>query len=341
MRRMQHPELLPIAEAQQWDADQMKVEPVAGGFMATAKYIVRLEADRSAAPAPGRTNTFFVKTAESDTSDALTLYVEAEHYRTLTEAGLTGAAFPHTFDYVETPERTAIIMEYLEGATWGGPWTPENINEAITVLRAIHSTRLSQAQRNRILLTNRDLMNALKEAEEPGAIDRIRQGELFEKGWNADRSRLQNSRGQQYYPEVPGLYDDISFETTMFDPERPAHLLLGDVNIGNLCFMDKRAIFVDPVYLHLGNPALEEVSLGINILRVLPAEALTERELIKKHLLRDRAALASAIEYHVAATTLPYEHNTAWMDFQQECAVTALDVWVDRPSSRVRHLQVV
>lgn len=318
--------LYEVSSVQHIDESSLQISPVEGGFTGTAKYIIEGQS------VEGTPVNLFAKVVDAAThsTEMAVLGTEAKMYGVLTDLGLTGKYFPRFRGYTRTPSEHALLIDYLPDVSWGGPWNHANIEKLSASINAVHNTSLTDGDAEHVKQIADELTQTL-ESGSASNFDEEGKNRLFHDAWHKDDNSFVNSRGVIYFSasSSEGISALLETEAT-YDKNNPPRLILKDLNFGNLAVASDRVYFVDPVYLSIGNPAFDLAVLGVNMLRNLPDEPgdSSLRELVKSNFLQDKAALAHLIKYWVACTSLPLtDSQNAWMDFQQSCAVTALQVW--------------
>lgn len=303
--------------------EPLGIERIDGGFTKSSKWII--SGNRSESDA----EVLFAKVIDrrlASVAEQAALETEATMYGVLTDLDLTGRYFPRYNGYIKTPKQAALLIDYLPDVTFGGPWNQTNIENLHRSINAVHSTTLTPDIKIRIHQARVDLKNKLGDSVTD--FGDTEKDSLFHKALQG--REFINSKNSAYAASEPKGSQRLLEAAAAYDANRPASLILKDLNFGNLGIGQEGVCFVDPVYLSVGNPAFDLVVLGINILRGLPDINANKaiREIVKETFLQDKLALADLTKYWVACTSLPiYDPKDAWMDFQQSCAATALGVW--------------
>jgi hypothetical protein len=305
--------------------DTTEFTEVEGGFTGAQKFIV------SNNETNGTSNEAFIKLAELAThpEEAVVLDTEATMYGLISKLDGVGKYFPGYRAYKRDNQIAVLAIQYLPGLTWGGPWTEKTVNLLASALEEVHSVTIDPAVGQEITKHANALRTKLYE-QSPYTFNRQKRRELFEDAADFDTGKLTNSRQHNYYHLPIETARDIAKSASEFNPEAEKKFIVTDLNFGNIGFSSDQVYFVDPVYVELGVPATDMVNVGINIVRTLPQTEDNARlaKLVKETFLSDKAALADTITYWVACTSLGYRgEKDEWMNFQQECALTALKVW--------------
>lgn len=297
-----------------------QTEPVTGGFTVAEKFVARGEKD-------GHFQELFVKLGHVavHASEAIVLDTEAAMYELIARYESLQRHFPALHAYIKNESYRILLLDYLADATWGGPWTEQNLTLIHRALTEIHQTQLSQ---NDITLFNQKatyLRDTLAQTNPNTFVSQERKLDLFHIAWDNNSGNFTNARGQTYYHASPhtgqAILDHADLASSTQTPT------VADVNFGNIGFTANQAYIVDPVYLTMGNPATDMAALGINILRDMTDDNPLRRQ-VKQLFINDQSALADCLTYWVGCTALPYLPGLeAWMDYHQSCAETGLMTW--------------
>lgn len=295
------------------------------GFSQTTKYVVTLD-NRTE-----MTNVMFAKViAKQQPGFCLeTLKTEASVYKILNYLGLGGKYFPRFIDYIESDEFAVLLVEYLSDTNWNIKWDLSGIKNLRFVIEEIHNTPLSQDIINKIQAISSEYKIAQKN-NSPVYHDVLETNKLFLDAWNGNEGAFMNSCGQTYHKcsyEVAEEIEWFSCQCNFFEPQK---LILRDLNVGNIAINNDKIVFVDPVYLDVGNPALDIIMLAITVLCSFSAnsEANDVSNYVIKEFIKDKPLFAYLTKYWIASAAMPVSPvNEAWRSFQEKYASTALKIW--------------
>lgn len=312
-----NPEIIHLIESRTRTTIDQAV-PVNGGFTDAEKYIIT----------DSTHHALFIKMANValNPAEEIVLDTEAHMYKLVARYPQLQRHFPRMHEYIQQDPYRVLVLDYLAGVSWGGPWNKHIITRIHQALSDIHHVQLSQEDAATVAHKAYTLLVTLAQTN-PNTFGSERRRQLVQIAWDSKTGTLTNSRGKTYWRAEPALGESI-IQTAALTPQDISSLTVADVNFGNIGFSSEQAYIVDPVYMTLGNPASDMVSLGINILRDLPLHHNELRHYTKQLFVTDKTALADLLTYWIACTALPYEPSMEpWMDFQQSCGETALAVW--------------
>ena len=303
-----------IAHALDRDTASLRLDQLSGGFAGADKYIVRSTEDSS----PIAFAKLIANTGPSH--EVAVARAEIQNYKLLHELSLTGHLFPEVISPIDDGTYTGLLLPYYEKATWAGPWTSETITALYDAMSTFHSTPLSSEQVEQLLQTKESL-------EEQGQPT-----ELYDKAQKAfsdDKRTITNSRGEVIFQTPsPALFEAL-FENEPTPNGSIKKLIARDVNMYNICFDGITPHLVDPVYLDVGDPYQDLLNIGHDVIGQLPKDS-SNVELVKKLFVpKDphSKVFLDSIAYGLMASQKPYDHNTPWMDYQQNSLLVKLDLW--------------
>jgi hypothetical protein len=301
----------------------IKTTLISVGFTGATKYLLEIKGKK-----------LFLKVADSGSHriDASLIEYESKIYDFLSQIGLTGTLFPKYDNIIDEDGIRILIIDYMNNVSWGGPWNLETIEKLDTALKLLHTKKISDVEFQKIEKISGEVLAVLGQELHPRKLS---EEEISEKNkpffdaWNIDRSGFIDSRGEVYFVGRGGLAEAI-IEETLKDPgEKDMVLTMHDLNFANICFSDKQAFFVDPLFLRMGNANRDRTVVGVNILQQLGESVNQElRNAVIERYFSNKTVLASLIKYYVTTTAKKMDAGSeSFQKFHQECAVVSLSLF--------------
>lgn len=300
--------------------EQVSLEEIEGGFTGAAKFRVRA----------GDGDVFIkVVMSEEKEVDAFLIEKEGEVYEFLKKKGLTGDLFPEYLGVVKNAGVTALVVSYLKGASWGGPFNEENVKQLDLGLKRLHETVLSEEEKAEIKKLSGEIRERLgikSDGEGKSEEKKEEERKMFLSAYDEEKGGFINAKGEVYFQGEKEFARRIIEEAEKEVPHRSDQLIMHDLNFANIAFLEGGVYLVDPVFLTLGSEHFDRIVVGVNILQQLKGETNSEvRALVRERFITNSTGLARLIKYYVVSTHKKVdEGGEKWQKFHQECAVEAL-----------------
>ncbi len=305
--------------------DGVKISVIGGGFTGASKYLLETEGKR-----------LFLKVADSRNSsvDASLVAYEAEIYQFLEKVGLTEILFPRYEKLIDEDGVKILIIDYLSDVTWGGPWNIETIEKLDVALEKLHSKKVSDIDLDEIEKISGEVLTLLGQELHPKKLNKeemSKKNKPFFDAWDKKKCGFTNSDGEVYFAGNRNFAEVIVEETMKDFDEEDKVLTMHDLNFANICFSEKQAYFVDPLFLRMGYADRDRAVVGVNILQQLGKSANQElRKMVIDKYITNKMVLASLIKYYVTTTARKMDSGSkSFQKFHQECAEVALELFRD------------
>lgn len=313
------------------DPKTFSIKELQEGFTNTSKFIV---IPKKAEKSQG----FFLKVADEKTHvvDAFLIEVEAKIYSMLKKWELTETIFPAYKGLIINEGLRILVLDYLSNVSWGGPWNENTIGYLYEALDKLHFTKLSQKDKDDLTALAEEIRSHLGQKSKKDSSGKAKEEKIraFLDTWDSETSGFKNNKGVIYFRASRNLPRDILEVAERKDPNPPEQLIMHDLNYANIGFSHKQAYFVDPVFARVGDPIFDRVVAGINILQQLGGlvDPKLKRIVIDKFI-KNKPILALLAAYYVTIAGKDFKETKKpqlkWQKFHQECAVAALNVFVE------------
>jgi hypothetical protein len=309
--------------------DVVSISEISGGFTGAKKF--RIDVKEGQKP-----QSFFLKVADASTHpvDAFLITYEAKIYSFLSELGLAGTIFPSYIRLLNKDGIKALVVDFLEEVSWGGPWNKKTIELLDASLKKLHSTVLSESDKKKITTISRSVRKKLgiriKKAETKAEIDE--KNRPFLEAWDENASGFLNAKGDVYFKGPNGFADKILKVATQEVSHNAQQLIMHDLNFANIGFSDTTAYFVDPIFVTLGSEYFDRTVVGVNILQQLGKNTPEEvKNLVMSKFLTSEIALARLTKYYVISSRKQLDPSQSkWQVFHQQCSEIALSVLLNQ-----------
>lgn len=262
--------------------------------------------------------------------DAYLIESEASIYKFLGGLQLCGTLFPLSDGLIQNDDLTALVLDNIN-ATWGGPWSKENIVLLDAAIEKLHNTPLKSEDKDRIEEIARNVRKIIGDKPKDDSEEaKQKKRDLFWETWSESLGGFVDSQNIVYFEADAGIAGRI-LELAENNVEVTQKLTMQDMNFSNIGFLSDKVFFVDPVYMKLGDPEFDRTVAGVNILLQLNNRVSTElSDLILYKFFRSKEMLAKLIVYYTFSSHKKLDKSQkVWQKFHQECAVVALKIFKD------------